>query len=177
MWGMVGEILRDDAHSSRMEKHIFTHRSLSIAYSGDKIIQVNLTSENPVPIEVGRTLYFTYSVHLKLTNKAFENRFDRYLEYDFFEHKIHWFSVFNSLMMVIFLCGLVGLILMRILHNDFARWLLLSVSSILTLFLLIWLLMFAFVPVVFYFTISRCQLLLTDFFSSFFAKSVVANSD
>jgi transmembrane 9 superfamily member 3 len=121
MWGMVGEILRDDAHSSRMEKHIFTHRSLSIAYSGDKIIQVNLTSENPVPIEVGRTLYFTYSVHWKLTDKAFENRFDRYLEYDFFEHKIHWFSVFNSLMMVIFLCGLVGLILMRILHNDFAR--------------------------------------------------------
>ena len=121
MWGMVGEILRDDAHSSRMEKHIFTHRSLSIAYSGDKIIQVNLTSENPVPIEVGRTLYFTYSVHWKLTDKTFENRFDRYLEYDFFEHKIHWFSVFNSLMMVIFLCGLVGLILMRILHNDFAR--------------------------------------------------------
>jgi hypothetical protein len=33
MWGMVGEVLRDDAHS-RMEKHIFTHRSLNIAYSG-----------------------------------------------------------------------------------------------------------------------------------------------
>ena len=121
MWGMVGEILRDDV-DSRMEKHIFTHRSLSIAYSGDKIIEVNLTSENPVPIEANKKLEFTYSVHWKLSDKAFENRFDRYLEYDFFEHKIHWFSVFNSLMMVIFLCGLVGLILMRILHNDFARW-------------------------------------------------------
>ena len=121
MWGMVGEVLRDDAHS-RMEKHIFTHRSLSIAYSGDKVIEVNLTSENPVPIEVGKKLEFTYSVHWKVSPKSFDNRFDRYLEYDFFEHKIHWFSVFNSLMMVIFLCGLVGLILMRILHNDFARW-------------------------------------------------------
>ena len=60
MWGMVGEVLRDDAHS-RMEKHIFTHRSLSIAYSGDKVIEVNLTSENPVPIEVGKKLEFTYS--------------------------------------------------------------------------------------------------------------------
>ena len=120
MWGMVGEVLRDDVHS-RMEKHIFTHRSLNIAYSGDKIIEVNLTSENPVPIEIGRKLEFTYSVHWHVSDKAFDNRFDRYLEYDFFEHKIHWFSVFNSLMMVIFLCGLVGLILMRILHNDFAR--------------------------------------------------------
>lgn len=120
MWGMVGEVLRDEA-DSRMEKHIFTHRSLNIAYKGDKIIEVNLTSENPIPIEIGRKLEFTYSVHWHVSDKAFEDRFARYLEYDFFEHKIHWFSVFNSLMMVIFLCGLVGLILMRILHNDFAR--------------------------------------------------------
>ena len=121
MWGMVGEVLRDDAHG-RMEKHIFTHRSLSIAHNANRILEVNLTSENPVPIEVGRKLEFTYSVHWKQSTKPFENRFDRYLEYDFFEHKIHWFSVFNSFMMVIFLCGLVALILMRTLHNDFARY-------------------------------------------------------
>ena len=34
-----------------MEKHIFTHRSLSITYNNDRIIEVNLTSENPVPIQ------------------------------------------------------------------------------------------------------------------------------
>jgi transmembrane 9 superfamily protein 3 len=121
MWGMVGEVLRDDAHG-RMEKHIFTHRSLSIAYSGKRIIEVNLTSENPVPIEAGQKLSFTYTVQWKETNKPFESRFNRYLEYDFFEHKIHWFSVFNSFMMVIFLCGLVALILLRTLRNDFARY-------------------------------------------------------
>ena len=52
----------------------------------------------------------------------FYSRFNRYLEYDFFEHQIHWFSVFNSFMMVIFLCGLVTLILLRTLRNDFARY-------------------------------------------------------
>ncbi len=67
-------------------------------------------------------MQFTYSVHWKPTVKRFENRFNRYLEYDFFEHKIHWFSVFNSIMMVIFLCGLVALILLRTLRNDFARY-------------------------------------------------------
>ena len=76
-----------------------------------------------MPIEVGRKLQFTYSVYWKETkDKSFENRFQRYLEYDFFEHKIHWFSVFNSFMMVIFLCGLVALILLRTLRNDFARY-------------------------------------------------------
>ena len=83
---------------------------------------MNLTSENPVPIEAGQDLSFTYSVHWHETSKAFDTRFNRYLEYDFFEHKIHWFSVFNSFMMVIFLCGLVFLILLRTLRNDFARY-------------------------------------------------------
>lgn len=143
MWGMVGEVLRDETHG-KMEKvsgavvrscagstnvdfsalfqHIFTHRSLSIAYSGNRIIEVNLTSENPVSIEAGRKLEFTYSVNWMETGRTFESRFDRYLEYDFFEHRIHWFSVFNSFMMVIFLCGLVALILLRTLRNDFAKY-------------------------------------------------------
>ncbi len=121
MWGMVGETLRDEAHG-RMEKHIFTHRSISISYNQNQIIEVNLTSENPVPIELNQKLQFTYSVHWKSTDKLFQNRFNRYLEYDFFEHKIHWFSVFNSFMMVIFLCGLVALILLRVLKSDFAKY-------------------------------------------------------
>jgi transmembrane 9 superfamily member 3 len=95
---------------------------LSIAYNGDKIIEVNLTSENPVSIEIGTKLQFTYSVNWVEVSKPFETRFDRYLEYDFFEHRIHWFSVFNSFMMVIFLCGLVALILLRTLRNDFAKY-------------------------------------------------------
>lgn len=41
--------------------------------------------------------------------------------YSFFEHQIHWFSIFNSFMMVVFLCGLVALILMRLLRNDYAK--------------------------------------------------------
>ncbi len=45
----------------------------------------------------------------------------RYLDFDFFEHQIHWFSVFNSSMLVVFLCGLVAIILMRTLKADFAR--------------------------------------------------------
>mmetsp|Transcript_4182 Transcript_4182/g.6457 ORF Transcript_4182/g.6457 Transcript_4182/m.6457 type:complete len:597 (+) Transcript_4182:137-1927(+) len=121
MWGMVGEILRDEK-SGKMIPHIFTHRTLSLSYNGNRIIEANLTSENPVPIEVGANLQYTYTVRWKSTNKPFETRFNRYLEYDFFEHQIHWFSIFNSFMMVIFLCGLVALILLRTLRNDFARY-------------------------------------------------------
>lgn len=36
--------------------------------------------------------------------------------------QIHWFSIFNSFMMVIFLVGLVFMILMRTLRKDYARY-------------------------------------------------------
>ena len=36
--------------------------------------------------------------------------------------QIHWFSIFNCFMMVIFLTGLVAMILMRTLRADYARY-------------------------------------------------------
>ena len=36
--------------------------------------------------------------------------------------QIHWFSIFNSFMMVMFLTGLVTIILMRTLKRDYARY-------------------------------------------------------
>lgn len=55
------------------------------------------------------------------TTTSFKDRFEYYKDPKFFEHQIHWFSIFNSFMMVIFLCGLVSLILLRTLKNDFAK--------------------------------------------------------
>ncbi|KAL0360036.1 UNVERIFIED_CONTAM: Transmembrane 9 superfamily member 1 [Sesamum radiatum] len=86
------------------------------------IIHVNLTQENPKTLEEGRVLDMTYSVKWVPTNITFARRFDVYLDYPFFEHQIHWFSVFNSFMMVIFLTGLVSMILMRTLRNDYAKY-------------------------------------------------------
>lgn len=63
-----------------------------------------------------------HSVKWEPTDVKFSRRFERYLDYNFFEHQIHWFSIFNSFMMVIFLTGLVSLILMRTLRNDYAKY-------------------------------------------------------
>lgn len=55
------------------------------------------------------------------TDGPFSKRFDFYKDPHFFEHQIHWFSIFNSGMMLVFLCGLVALILVRTLKNDCAK--------------------------------------------------------
>jgi len=86
------------------------------------VIEVNLTSENPVPLERGTAVAFTYSVSWHKTDVSYSQRFEKYLDDNFFEHQIHWFSIFNSFMMVIFLTGLVSMILMRTLRRDYARY-------------------------------------------------------
>ena len=182
-----------------------------------QIIHVNLTQHDndtePVLLEAGTAVEFTYAVTWTPTDTEFERRFEKYLDYGFFEHKaratdrrgarplthlccgprpltprlplsqppfsrpplahpplpaslpveramgqssltliprptprstgcpdlivhwptpnphpplphpqIHWFSIFNSFMMVMFLTGLVTIILMRTLRRDYARY-------------------------------------------------------
>ncbi|KAM0061861.1 putative nonaspanin (TM9SF), MFS transporter superfamily [Helianthus debilis subsp. tardiflorus] len=118
--GFVGELHTD--RNSDSKHMLFTHKNITIHYNKDQIIHVNLTQENPKPLEAGKTLDMTYSVTWTETNIAFARRFDVYLDYHFFEHQIHWFSIFNSFMMVIFLTGLVSMILMRTLRNDYAKY-------------------------------------------------------
>jgi transmembrane 9 superfamily protein 3 len=120
VWGMVGEVLEGDATGGE-KLYIYTHQKFVITYNNDRVIEVNLTSENPVALSTTANLAFTYSVSWHPTSTPFEARFDKYLDDSFFEHQIHWFSIFNSFMMVIFLTGLVSIILMRTLRKDYAR--------------------------------------------------------
>lgn len=53
-----------------------------------QIIHINLTSDKPVPAVAGTELVFTYGVDWVLTNLPFSDRFVRYLDSGFFEHKV-----------------------------------------------------------------------------------------
>ncbi|CAH0476130.1 unnamed protein product [Peronospora belbahrii] len=128
VWGLVGKVMKptDDDEYLKVfpvgTRVLYTHKKYSISYNGPNIIHVNLTfSDVLTSIASNKKVEFTYEVMWSETTIPFEDRFDRYLEDEFFEHQIHWFSIFNSFMMVIFLCGLVALILLRTLKNDYAR--------------------------------------------------------
>merc|ERR1712224_1020387 len=80
---------------------------------------------DPVLLDATRDeqrMTFTYEVTYEDTTNSFHRRYEQYLDFNFFQHKIHWFSVFNSFMMVIFLVGLVSMILIRTLRKDYARY-------------------------------------------------------
>ncbi|OZC09873.1 hypothetical protein X798_02979 [Onchocerca flexuosa] len=119
MYGMVGEI---DSSITPPNYRLFTHKKLEIGYNGKQIVDINVTSDIRVTLTPGASISFTYEVVWKTSDIDFDKRFEKYLDPTFFQHRIHWFSIFNSFMMVIFLVGLVWMILMRTLKKDYARY-------------------------------------------------------
>lgn len=115
IWGIVGE-------ADGNNHYIWSHKKFDIGYNADRIVEVNLTAENKIRLTPDAKIAFTYEVNWKKSDIRFEDRFDKYLDPNFFQHRIHWFSIFNSFMMVIFLVGLVSMILMRTLRKDYARY-------------------------------------------------------
>jgi len=94
------------------------------AAAADRIIQVNLTSENPRPLAEGTELVFTYEVRWSpdATGAPFSRRFEKYLDRDFFQHRVHWWALANAAATVAFLTALVAAILVRALRADVARY-------------------------------------------------------
>jgi len=115
VWGIVGD-------SDGGSFHLWTHKKLEIGYNGKHIVDVNLTSDVKVELKAEAKIPFSFEVVWKESKVKFADRFDKYLDPNFFQHRIHWFSIFNSFMMVIFLVGLVSMILMRTLRKDYARY-------------------------------------------------------
>jgi transmembrane 9 superfamily protein 3 len=116
IWGLVGEATESQEYS------IYTHKKFEFGYNRNQIVDVNMTTENKVELKQGIKIPFSYEIIWKKSNVKYEDRFDKYLDPNFFQHRIHWFSIFNSFMMVIFLIGLVSMILMRTLRKDYARY-------------------------------------------------------
>ncbi|CAI7802553.1 unnamed protein product [Closterium sp. NIES-53] len=74
----------------------------------------------PQPIKENEEVIFTYDVMFKPSNVKWASRWDTYLLMT--DDQIHWFSIINSLMIVLFLSGMVAMIMMRTLHRDISQY-------------------------------------------------------
>jgi transmembrane 9 superfamily protein 2/4 len=63
---------------------------------------------------------WTYGVYWVPSKTTFATRWDKYLHV--FDPKIHWFSLINSTIFVVFLVGMVSMVLVRALRKDIARY-------------------------------------------------------
>ncbi|CAG8694350.1 1184_t:CDS:2, partial [Acaulospora morrowiae] len=65
-------------------------------------------------------VWYTYKVDWTISPTAWATRWDNYLHT--FDPRIHWFSLVNSIVIVLFLTGMVAMILLRALHKDISRY-------------------------------------------------------
>ncbi|KAJ3216498.1 hypothetical protein HDU67_009365 [Dinochytrium kinnereticum] len=67
---------------------------------------------------------YTYSVTWAESSTSWSQRWENYLSMNTSasEPRIHWFSLINSVVIVLFLSGMVAMILLRALHKDIARY-------------------------------------------------------
>lgn len=120
--GLIGEYKRHE-RENRESYYLFTHRDFRIGYNKDRIVDVNVSSSsNYIELQANQELNFTYTITWVPSSIEYQSRFDKYLDPAVFKPRIHWFSICNSFMMVLFLVGLVSMILMRTLRRDYARY-------------------------------------------------------
>lgn len=66
-------------------------------------------------------VYWTYDVIFEYSDIRWATRWDQYLHSSDTD-QIHWFSIVNSILIVLFLTGMVAMILMRALNQDIKRY-------------------------------------------------------
>lgn len=79
-------------------------------------------SKNYQQIKKGENIVFTYDVVWQESDIEWINRWDTYILNTETTDKVHWFSITNSIMIILFLSVMVAMILIRALRKDIASY-------------------------------------------------------
>ncbi|XP_073296609.1 transmembrane 9 superfamily member 9-like [Primulina huaijiensis] len=77
-------------------------------------------NDSPLEVEEQKEIIFTYDVEFQESEIKWASRWDTYLYMA--DDQIHWFSIVNSLMIVLFLSGMVAMIMLRTLYRDISKY-------------------------------------------------------
>lgn len=76
------------------------------------------------------SILFTYDVQfIESPDIEWEHRWDRIISSRTINDQIHWFSILNSIMIALFLTGMIALIMLRTLHREIAEYNQISTSE------------------------------------------------
>ena len=106
----VDPVSIDSANSGRCGQHV----------QNGSVSPLMIYKKGVGVLEAGLRVQWTYSVQWRHTATRYKERWDRYLSRS--DRQIHWFSVVNSVMVVLFLSGMIAVILIRTLHSDLRKY-------------------------------------------------------
>ncbi|CAN0265290.1 unnamed protein product [Pylaiella littoralis] len=141
--GPIGQVVGDETplgeyfnkwQGTQLQVRLYSHINFIIGYNKDRIVSVvtepnEPEMERPIFIDITNTaepieVEFTYSVLWRPEDTPFSARMDKLagggLLPETFE--IHWLSIINSFVLVLILTVFLGIILLRIIKNDFTKY-------------------------------------------------------
>ena len=78
------------------------------------------TGSSPLAMDSAGEVVFTYDVKWEYSDIRWASRWDLYLYMG--DDQVHWFSILNSLVIVLLLSGIVAMIMVRTLRRDLAEY-------------------------------------------------------
>ncbi|KAK9153679.1 hypothetical protein Sjap_001159 [Stephania japonica] len=125
LWGFIGKVEDFNFPDEPMLRyHIFTHIEFVVLYNEDQVIEVKVLADPNYTVDITEdvetNVKFTYSVFWNETSTPLEKRVEKYLGPSVFQ-RIHWFSVINSLVLIILIAARLGILFIRTLKKDLMR--------------------------------------------------------
>jgi len=140
MWGYIGDISGEDIILGELENsktYLFPHLHFRVGMEedshrsgGKRIVSVTLSTDSEKKVDITDTtksldVEFTYSVEW-FTDKdlKWKDRMSRYHDSRFLPNtfEVHWLSIINAIVLVLLLTAFLVIILLRVLKNDFSRY-------------------------------------------------------
>lgn len=101
--------------------HSVDHQDVTVDDNGDCHVDAGAAHRQEIDkSQEDLNVLFTYSVTWKESEIRWASRWDAYLEMG--DVQIHWFSIVNSIVVVLFLAGILTMIIVRTLRRDIAQY-------------------------------------------------------
>jgi len=132
LWGYVGDVKEIDPiieqYSGSSSIYLFTHLKFIFGVNDNKIVSALVTTDKRKALDITDSskpleAQFTYSVKFIDSKLEWKDRMSSYTHSYFARgFEIHWLSIVNSFVLVLLLVSFLAVIMMRILKNDFSRY-------------------------------------------------------
>jgi len=132
VWGYIGDFEDEDAlfgETDASHTYLFPHLHFKVGTNKDRIVSATVTTERDRRVDITNvhkptTVQFSYSVEYFEEELEWKHRMSRYADSRFLpsSFEIHWLSIINSFVLVLLLTAFLTIILMRVLKNDFSRY-------------------------------------------------------
>ncbi|KAF6165948.1 hypothetical protein GIB67_012845 [Kingdonia uniflora] len=128
LWGFIGKV--EDPwilNATGPRYYLFKHVNFDILFNKDRVIEIYAFNDPNHAVDISEdnetNIQFTYSVFWKATSAEFEKRMQRYSKSSLLpkHFQIHWFSIINSIAIIVLLVGLFSTLFLRTLKNDLKK--------------------------------------------------------